>query len=79
MTAPHHQESDPIDRWHDSDAELKGLSYYDLFLSSYSIIASARGRSKPLFGEPHTPIFVDDQAEYGSELNHAVSFYPQWH
>ena len=28
-----------------------GKGYYDRFLSSYSTIASARGRPKPLFGE----------------------------
>ena len=28
-----------------------GKGYYDRFLSSYSTIASARGRAKPLFGE----------------------------
>jgi hypothetical protein len=41
-----------------------GKGYYDRFLSSYSIIASSRGRPKPLFGEN----FIHGPAVRGSEF-----------
>jgi 5-formyltetrahydrofolate cyclo-ligase len=42
-----------------------GKGYYDRFLSSYSTIASARGRAKPLFGELpiHRWVILDKASE----------------